>query len=1016
MDGASDSEKDEFSQPYTDESSENDEGMDLYCKAEQPKLRSYLDHEAQPTISPIDSSDSPQLNADLIGDEIEKFAENLDRLNLNKVQKPQKDCRLVLPLVQAYRKIARERVRALKREHTSGSSRRRDRKPKRKSQTPDDSSQHRSSENFLETAPTVELKKWQQEEQTWDLLGLMLQVKFPVPEPQRQEVDFDEPLRRPSRDSEIHRYCSEKEVWNHFLAHDNLAWERHTVVEWLKKCADNSEQDISLVVKNLEKEADRGDGLWAHSWLYSKEAIKLQKRLRSWPQSLTPDSPGIETSLTTSERKPLVTQLDPDAITRQGRNLEAQDLNFERATWLACWEMVRRGKSWEFIRDWCQERVDGWRSIAMRGDPRQYFSTISKRDDNSSLTTGWQSRVLWRKTCALNGRKRKADIAQSGIEQRNSLDDYEAAVYGILGGHLPSVQRVCGSWNDYLFAHYNSYLVSSFDRYIASTFPERLPAGITDKDGIFHSVTGCGRTQSSKKLVEKLKTIKRIAKSAKQPFKMLQGSLVGQTFGDFAFEQGVQLSLHYNTDQKRSKLIPPMTNASLEEGVDAIGKDDCQMLRVMTHIILIFKCLGLNLKDDYRSFARENFIVAYMDYLSRAGKQQILPLYASCLSPKRAVNCLGGQLPFIVDNTERVRIMRLMKQNRIDVLGVLGKQLQLILVDFATQQFSNDFPNLVMLEESEKEKGTQSKWIRNNFLGNPITDDQRNLISGFEWYLLLDGHWQQTMATGVILYKFFLKLSCLHGLAAGSELSRRVSFKEIWERKKKTILGQKDNLSETVSGDHHKLVEGPRGSAEINNYYLDQRQTSLNQRSSTEQELLLEQSVTFRDFENLFRALDAMGKWERLIADENLGFGRYPTSSGAQKNAVRGAYSKVEDNIQPLLYGWLQHPEDDEEAIEFAQIRAACLPEVVLSYVHILSISARYVSRDLLIRSMDLLNTIAGGKSDVADSFISSGRISELADSFAVLGTAALAATENSGKSNPKLGIWSIKPPPTAEL
>lgn len=651
-------------------------------------------------------------------------------------------------------------MKALEKEHTSELSRRTDRKPKRKSQTPDGSSHHRkNSDNLVETASTAKIEKWEQEEQTWDLLGSMLQVEFPIPEPQRQETDFDEPLRRPSKDVEVHGYCSEKEVWDHFLAHDNLAWERHTVVEWLKKCADNSGQDISLVVQKLERKADRGDGLWAHSWLYSKEAIKLQKRLRSWPQSLTPDSPGIETSLTNSDRKPLVTQLDPDAITRQGRSLEAQDLNFERASWLACWEMLRRGKSWEFIRDWCLERVDGWRSIALRGDPRQYFSTVSGRDLNTSLATGWQSRVLWRKTCALNGRKRKSDIDRSRTEQKSSIDKYEAAVYGILGGHLPSVQRVCKSWNDYLFAHYNSYLVRSFDRYIVSNFPERLPPGIEDRDGIFHSVGGCDRCmQSGKKLVEKMKTLKGIAKSAKQPFKMLQGSLVGQTFGDFAFKQGVQLSLHYNTDQKRSKIIPPMTDASLEEDVDAIGKDDCQMLRVMTHIILIFKCLGLNLQDDYRSFARENFIVAYMDYLSRAGKQQILPLYASCLSPKRSVTCLGGQLPLIVDNTERVRIMRLMKQNEIDVLGVLGKQLQLILMDFMTQRFGNHFPNLVILEDSEKEKGTQSKCIRKNFLDYPITDDQRNLISGFEWYLLLDGHWQQTMVTGVVLYKFFLSL------------------------------------------------------------------------------------------------------------------------------------------------------------------------------------------------------------------------------------------------------------------
>lgn len=110
----------------------------------------------------------------------------------------------------------------------------------------------------------------------------------------------------------------------------------------------------------------------------------------------------------------------------------------------------------------------------------------------------------------------------------------------------------------------------------------------------------------------------------------------------------------------------------------------------------------------------------------------------------------------------------------------------------------------------------------------------------------------------------------MHGLAGGSELSRRVSFKGIWERKTKAILGHKDGLGEIVSGNHCGLVEGPRVLAKINNQDFDQGQASLNQRPSTEQELLLEQSVTFRDFENLFRTLDAMEQWEKLIADENL--------------------------------------------------------------------------------------------------------------------------------------------------
>lgn len=173
----------------------------------------------------------------------------------------------------------------------------------------------RESTNFT---TLDDLERWEQEEQTWHLLGLMLQVEYPSCDSNQRTEPFDERLVRPSKGTEVHQYSSENDVWTRFLAHDDQAWERHTVVEWLKTCASESGQDIEKVFQDLEAGADRGSGLWAHSWLYTKEAIKGQKRLRSWPQALAPDSPGLDASLRSSDGSTgLVTELDPDAVTRQ---------------------------------------------------------------------------------------------------------------------------------------------------------------------------------------------------------------------------------------------------------------------------------------------------------------------------------------------------------------------------------------------------------------------------------------------------------------------------------------------------------------------------------------------------------------------------------------------------------------------------------------------------------------------------------------------------------------------------
>ena len=692
-----------------------------------------------------------QAAADRLGDQVEKFAENLDRMNVNKVQTPQKDCRTVLPLVQTYRSIAKATVKSLEKSTGSNRQGRLDQKIKRRLEIPEKSSSNTEQSNQPDRPATrQDLSRWKQEEQTWHLLELMLQVEFPLQDVRGDRLSLDKTLKRPGKFA-VHQYSSEKEVWDCFLANDDLAWERHTVVEWLKECAEDSDQDIASVVKQLENDADRGDGLWAHSWLYTKEAIKFQKRLRSWPRALNPD---IEPSLMNSERtKPLVTQLDPDASSRQDRNLELKDQNFERATWLACWEMVRRGNSWDYIRDWCQERVDGWRAIAMRGDPRQSLHGVNA---SPSTGAGWHSRLLWRKICALNGKGGRGNTDKHASAQGIIMDKYEAAVYGILGGYLPSVLRVCGNWNDYLFGHYNSFLLRSFDNYILANFPERLSFG-GDKTGPFRSVVAGGRTHSGNQLVEKMKTLRGVSEGAKRPFKMLQGSLIGKSFESFAFKHGVRLSLLCNSGEKRSKTIPRMDEALLEDSVTAeISTDDHQMLRVITHMIIIFKCLGLDLNESPRGFAAENFIVAYIEFLSKAGKQQLLPLYASCLSPQRALVCLGKQLPSILDNAERLRIMQLMRQNGIDVPSVLNKQLQMIVMDSTMESYRKKFPNLKILEDSEKDKGISLRRIRPGFLDGSVTNDQQDLISGFEWYLLLDGHWQQTMATGAVLYRYLL--------------------------------------------------------------------------------------------------------------------------------------------------------------------------------------------------------------------------------------------------------------------
>ena len=849
---------------YSDVSMEDEDGP------ENGDERSATASPTFPTISDVHRALHPlQATADRVGKQVERFAENLDRLSVRNQRRTSKDCRHVISLVNAYKKIAIDTVLHLgsmheseRRKELSKTTRRRLRSSSGRSTPKPAGGEDGGDEDLMTTVE--DLKRWEQEEQTWELLSLMLQVQHPIPESERAKVGAD--LLRPNKTSQIHRYSSEKDVWDNFLALDDEAWERNTVVQWLQTCANRSGQDIEQVVEELESGADRGSGLWAHSWLFTKEAIKGQKRLRSWPKALEPNDPGLDASLLNSEKtKALVTQLDPDAITRQNRALEKQDLYFERAMWLGCWEMVRRGKDWDYVRNWCQERVEGWRATAMRGDPRSLLY-------NNSSATSWQSRALWRQTCAL--------AAKDG-----GIDEYEKAVYGVLSGYLPSVLKVSRCWDDYLFAQYNSDLLHSFDDHVQTSFADRESTALKKKQSSFKfSAFGGQSVQPGDKIVEKMKQFEATKEEARDPFKMLQGSLIGKSFADFLYTHGVRLAEAINA-KGRSQIIPLMNVRISEDYVTApISMDDHDYLRIITHIIFIFQDLGFDFGDKPRRQAMENIVVAYVDYLSKAGKQQLLPLYASRLSTARSWYCLGRQLPSIQEHGERETLMQLMKQYDINVYGVLSSHMQSVIRDALPKKDSSiRYPNLRILEDNRID-AMGLRPIKANFIGKVMADDQRDLVHGFEWYLLLEGHWEETMTAGVAIYKFLIRESQhmlhslipetnttistgSHGLAAARMLLQTVTFTDISLAKTDSILGRSLDLSKSED-----VINNEAGSGRTTRNTRSHLSSSQRRRRSTsvrrvrsERELLLDDGDTFRAFENLFAALNALEEWKDVV-------------------------------------------------------------------------------------------------------------------------------------------------------
>jgi nuclear pore complex protein Nup107 len=244
--------------------------------------------------------------------------------------------------------------------------------------------------------------------------------------------------------------------------------------------------------------------------------------------------------------------------------------------------------------------------------------------------------------------------------------------------------------------------------------------------------------------------------------KMLQGVLIANEFSHFIYQQGLALSKLANANGI-SSLIPP--NRSQPENEDItryIALDDHDSLRVLTHVLLVFMALGLDLGGILRETEVENVIVAYISFLRLAGKEELIPLYCSQLSGKRKYAILCRNLIDVTDHEQRVTQIKLMRELGLDVQEFVGLQARFLLGDY--KDTTTGYPatgNFKLLEGDTNCFGTIRKVTR-DFLGDDPDKVERIdmlLIRSLEWYLLVDGLWSETFTVGSMLYlRFFSKL------------------------------------------------------------------------------------------------------------------------------------------------------------------------------------------------------------------------------------------------------------------
>ncbi|KAK0730538.1 nuclear pore protein 84/107 [Lasiosphaeris hirsuta] len=904
-----------------------------------------------------------------VSDEVDFFAEELDRYHVNSEGSPIEERAQVFRLVDSYYTYTRNKADRLHERQSNQRSRQSQRWQRGASADMDID----EIDGGVELVSPETLRRVEEEAQTWDLLRRMLPLRYRGPSVPQLNATDDSPTQ------------SRKQWWNDFMISDSLARERKVVLEWLQNSASHG-PPIDEVVSELQQNAERGDIL-AHGWLHTRHKIKLQKSVNGYQGVLDPNDAGAAHAHLGSNT--LITQLDPDAITRQARKAEPEDEFFERAIWLGCFEMLRRGCTMDEIRDWCSVRTELWRAATIAPLP------LSNPDDEDQADFDPRSLILWRRMCFA--------AAQDG-----GTSAYDRAVYGLLSGDLGSVEKVCKTWDDYLFASYNAILRSQFDSFLvkrAGVDASKIAGQFPVFDTTVHKTEP---TTASKRLIGSLEFKPETKKEALRTAKVLQGAIVAKELDQHMYTQGYMLSKHANQKQK-SKLIPEsafygrLDNSNPEKYFDL---SDHSSLRVLAHVLIIVNTLdqlgGSKPTENSgidRQAVQENIIAGYISYLRLSNLEEMIPLYCSKLSKPRLYEALSRNLSHVVAEEARRAQLTIMNNLKLDVAEFARTQPQIYLADVDEKSVRCEAKGKFKILNSGPASVKYGRIVKPDFFGEDseyVDPEDELIIRSLEWLLLVDGLFVETCTYVIRAYKYFLKRTRLRAARA---LFTRVPGRNIVH--KKTPIPVRPSDEDASPGWFEEFTEG-----KMPDEYLEKCGAGLEQLTTMVKNMW--------ELECLVRTLDSIETLSSLA-----GLTREDSKNSRELwQHTSQEVRKVKASMQPVLRGWLLTTNEVDP--DFRELRGAYIPETVLGYISSLHFAGACISRDHLLEAMDLASVIAEKGSDLGYEFVLAGRMAELIESFASSSKAlAISANEKKGsqtnsKKLKEMGwsreLWSIKP------
>ena len=681
--------------------------------------------------------------------------------------------------------------------------------------------------------PDAQIQKIQLEADLWLLVRNILSINSP-------EARNREKIAQQSRLGELNRYSPGALVWEAFLDSDAIAQDYECILDWLQERELTTGTPMDDIVHILNSKTNRGEGIWSAGPIYTQSEVKKQKRARVLSSPLDSSIPGLRNSHTrSSDGKPLVSQLDPDAQTRENAFLQEEDEFHEQAAWRTYWEMLRRGQSPGQIQAWWAERKENWRYAELCGSASsQMPNSPWLRIINTASNPDWAER------CEILSR----DL---------SLDEYQRAVYGMIAGNVSSSEPINQTIDDHLFAIFNAHLI---ERY--RTYTQAYQVKLTQSGTTTYQPQPASKTELQRFFTEALSS-----DESRQPHKFLQLAIVSKNFSGFLLEMGRAVAQVAHQNGLGSHLMEndhtPVNELAL------INARDPDAIRCVVHLQLVLQSLGM-LRTNFveNEYAMENNIASYIAWLEAEGKFDLIPIYAAKLSRSRGEHVLASVLVNIINQGERDLQVKLIRQYNLDMSAIAYGVFTLANYDAIQRLRAADGPPTASRITEPRPTGNPGQLrIKRNLMGGDISQDEEKAIRSVEWYRYVDAkRWGSAAWSVSLLYKVFLyegKFAALRQLYSRVRLSD-VSLNAVGMN---LLFSDKEPPTEDVGSENGDDDEERVISASPIRKRKSSSQDHILTRAGSDRTILALKSRIWKELEELVAIIDALEGFQEIVDD-----------------------------------------------------------------------------------------------------------------------------------------------------